>query len=278
MSLKTILFEANERPGAARRAAFAASFAARLEAHLTGVFLTSNFLNLFMAGQSLEALPPADLEKFLAEQAAKVGRAAEEAREIFEQSARDAGAPSDWLTIGGDTDDDLIAAARRSDLTIVSRIARSSAAEHKISASRLALAAGGPLLVVPEETQPQTAGDRVLVAWNGSRESARALRDAWPLLQRAQEIHVLVVSPRGEGGPDGLLQRQFERHRCKVNLVVDRSRDESAAELIRNHIERFDVDLLVMGLYGRPRFQELLLGGVSDDVLADPPVPVFVSH
>jgi nucleotide-binding universal stress UspA family protein len=33
-----------------------------------------------------------------------------------------------------------------------------------------------------------------------------------------------------------------------------------------------------MGLFGRPRVQELILGGVSRDLLGAPPIPLLISH
>jgi nucleotide-binding universal stress UspA family protein len=94
----------------------------------------------------------------------------------------------------------------------------------------------------------------------------------------AAREHVLVVSPQGEDGPDGILQRHLERHGCKANLIIDSNRDESAGEILDRQVAEFDVDLVVMGLYGHSRLQELVFGGVSRHMLRRPSVSVFCSH
>ena len=117
----------------------------------------------------------------------------------------------------------------------------------------------------------------MLVAWNGSREAARALHDAWPLLTNAEQVDVVVVSPSEKEG-DALLQRHLERHITKLRVTFDHGPDGSASDILRAHVERLEADTVVMGLYGRPRITEILLGGVSSDFLREPPAALFLSH
>lgn len=278
MAYRDILVHIDETPAAGPRARVAAELAARFKAQLIGVFLTSEFILQFGAGESLAFLSPRDIDAIVSGHDKAVADKGEAARAVFEEAAAEVGAGSDWLTCEGDYDDYLLRCARRVDLTVMGRRARACLGANSVSAAQVALGAGGPVLVTPDDDYAPPVGRRVLVAWNGSREAARAVRDAWPMIGGAQEIHVLTVSPRGEGGPDGLLQRHFERHGRKANLIVDPADDESAGEVIERHIAEFDVDLVVMGLYGRPRLQELILGGVSRRMLEHLPVPIFVSH
>lgn len=278
MSYRDILVQVDERPQASARAQTAAVLASRSQAHLTGVFLKGTFLHDFQVAGPYAYLPPVDLDALIQQHAAAVDRAAEAARETFEAAAAAAGVSSEWLTVDGDLDAPLLSCARRFDLTVFPPEMTVSLSQRKITADRLGLAIGGPALVVPEHDVAPTFGKTVLVAWKDSRESARALRDAWPVILHADHVHVLVVSPEGEGGPDGLLQRHLERHGCKANIIVDRSDDATASQLIRKHVRELKADLVVMGLYGRPRLQELVLGGVSLELLRDPPAPLLVSH
>lgn len=278
MSYRDILVQVDERPQASARAQAAAVLASRSQAHLTGVFLKGSFLHDFMVAGPYAYLPPVDLDALIQQHAAAVDRAAEAARETFEAAAAAAGVSSEWLTVDGDLDTALLSCARRFDLTVFPPEMTVSLSQRKITAGRLGLAIGGPALIVPEQEVAPTFGKTVLVAWKDSRESARALRDAWPVIQDAERVHVLVVSPEGEGGPDGLLQRHLERHGCSQNIIVDRSDDATASQLIRKHVRELKADLVVMGLYGRPRLQELVLGGVSSELLRDPPAPLLVSH
>jgi len=278
MTFRDMLVHVDDTQPSTLRMRTAADLARRSNAHLTGVFLTSEFLRQYMAAQGLAFLPPDTVAQVIGDHAAAVDKAAEAARLRFEAAAAEAGVRSDFVKLDGDTPDPLIACARRYDLTIMPRSAKACLTDHHVGAAQLAMASGGPLLILPEEGYAPPVGKRVLIAWNGGREAARALRDAWPLIAEAEERHVLVVSPGGESGPDGMLQRHLERHGCETELIVDLSQDESAAEVLERQIAEFDVDLVVMGLFGRPRLQELVLGGVSQHMLSRLPVPIFVSH
>ena len=158
------------------------------------------------------------------------------------------------------------------------RVAVPCLGRERIEAAQLALASGGPVLITPDGDFPAAIGKRILVAWNGGREASRALRDAWPLIADAEELHILVVSPRDPGGPDAGLQRLLEHHGRSANLIVDPSPDASAGEVLERQVAAQGADLVVMGLFGRPRLQELVLGGVSRHMLDRMPVPLLVSH
>lgn len=278
MTYRDILVQIDERPQAFGRAQAAAALARQTQAHLTGLFLKSEFRQDYLISSPLSYFPPAELNLLIQEHAAAVDKAAEEARQLFERAAAQAGVSSDWRTLEGDLRGGLLSCARRSDLTVVPAMVTVSLSGRKLGAGDLGLATGGPILVMPETDVAAPVGKDVLVAWKGARESARALKDAWPLIEAADNVHVLVVSPQGEGGPDGLLQRHFERHGCTANLIVDHSEDATASQLIRHHVRDLKCDLVVLGLYGRPRLQELILGGVTRELLRDPPAALFMSH
>lgn len=277
MSYRDILVQIDETKACRDRAIAAAGLAARMQAQLTGVFLKSEFLRSYMAGEVLAYLPQQTIDQLLREHAAGVAKAAETARAILEDAARAAGVKSDWLIVEGDDSEALSATARRFDLTVMPPTVTATLGWRHLSVTDVAFASGGPALVMPGKAT-STLGETILVAWKGTHESARALHDAWPLIEKARQVHVLIVDPEGESGPEGLLQRHFERHGCKANLIVDRSQDAAAGDILRRQVADLGVDLVVMGLYGRSRLQEMILGGVSRDMLGDPPAALFVSH
>jgi nucleotide-binding universal stress UspA family protein len=275
MTYSDILVQIDAEHGAKLRAKTAVAIAERTGARLTGAFLKSEFLVTYGSGEGLGFMTPTDFETMLKQHTDSIARASGAAREILAQAAKSAGVTFDWIEIEGDTDEPLGACARFFDLTILPSIARTSHGLNRISAASVAMASGGPVLVLPEQGFTPSIGKRVLVAWKDTRESARALRDAWPILEAAEEVTVVSVS---SDGPDDLLERHLKRHGCKAKVVVDRRTDAPASDLLRLEAGKAGADLLVMGLYGRPRLQELVLGGVSRDLLQDPPVPLLVSH
>lgn len=276
MTYRDILVQIDKE--AAGRARLAARLADRFKSHLTGAGLKSEFLSQYMAAEALGGLPPSMIEDLLSTHAKAVAAACEEARLVFEAAAGEAGCPSDWLTLEGDTPVDLIDMARRTDLTVLPVSTVAPLGQNRITAAEVALAGGGPVLIVPDDAPGGDIGRNILVGWNGSKEAARALRDAMPLLQEAEAVHVLIISAGAMGGPDAMLQRHLERHGITANIIRDSSDDQVAADVFREEIKALGADLLVMGLYGRPRVQELVLGGVSHGLLNRPPVPLLVSH
>lgn len=278
MSFRQIVVLVDEEKASEARVRVAADLARRQGAHLTGAFLTSEYVRQYMAAESLTALPADVVQRVLTGHEEAVAKIAAEAQAKFEATCAEAGVERDWRMVSGDAPQAFLALARRSDLSIVPRQAKACLSEHGLNAAQVTLASGGPVLITPDDNYASPVGRRVLVAWNGGREAARALQDAWPVLEQAEAVHVLTVSPDGEGGPDGLLQALLAKHGVKAQLFIDPSQDESAVEVIARQVVELGVDLLVMGLYGRPRLQELLLGGVSRAMVAASPIPIFASH
>lgn len=278
MSFRQIIVQIDEGRASGLRAKAAADLAQRQGAQLTGVFLTSEYVRQYMAAESLSALPADVLQRVLAGHDEAVAKVAAEAKAQFEAACAASGVAHDWRMVSGDSPGPFLAVARRSDLTIFPRQAKACLSEHGLSAAQVTLASGGPVLITPDDDYAPPVGRRVLVAWNGGREAARALQDAWPILKTAETVHVLTVSPDGDGGPDGQLQNLLVRHGVQAQMIVDPSQDESAVDVIERQVAELGADLLVMGLYGRPRLQELLLGGVSRAMVAASPIPIFASH
>jgi nucleotide-binding universal stress UspA family protein len=141
----------------------------------------------------------------------------------------------------------------------------------------LAMESGRPVLIVPK------VGDRVLVAWNNSRESTRAVFDALPVLTRAKDVTVLVVEeadkPETKGDLAGAeICATLARHGVKVTAQqVKPGRGDAGVELLAQ-VATHKCDLLVMGCYGRSRFREFVLGGATRHVLQNATVPVLMGH
>ena len=85
-------------------------------------------------------------------------------------------------------------------------------------------ASGRSVYVGPESAAPAGREIKtVLVAWNDAREAARALAEAMPFLERAQEVVVAMVdrdSPADVKGaePGADIARHLDRHGVKVEL------------------------------------------------------------
>ena len=278
MTYRNVLVHVDNSKSAKTRIDAAVSLALRFKCAITGVFLKSEFVPNYIVGEGM-ALPSENVERFIEERAEETSKAMVAARQLFDEAARIACIPFHWLDINGDSPAALIACARRHDLAILPPQMKASFSQAVISAAEIGMASGGPVLVLKHGGYPADFGRKILVAWKDSRESARALRDAWPFLAQAEEIHFLAVSPDGEAELDELLQRHLHVHGCKeARLVVDRNDEAPVADLIRRQVGIVGADLVVLGLYGHSRLREMVLGGVSRDLLRDIPMPLLVSH
>ncbi len=139
---------------------------------------------------------------------------------------------------------------------------------------------GRHIYLFPETERPVPAFDRILVAWNGSRESARAMTEAMPFLRQAQQVTVAFVTdkpPAEEGVPVGteaVIHLKHHGIHAEVRHIASRNGDVGAALLA----EARKADLLVMGGYGHPRLREWLLGGVTYNLMHEAPVPILMAH
>lgn len=263
------------------------------------------------------ALPSPGLGAFLSAETAAAAaavrrqerdRSVERARALIERVVATANCPVDLDPCCDDAASSWTALMRSSDLTVTA--SPSSAGETGRGsgpASRWVLESGGPVLFVPPSALDSACGTRVLVAWSETRESARALRDALPMLRAAGHVELLrFVPPDAAGGVahaanaqdmrglDELrpvrehLASQGVQARCSVRalrevpfaerLLRPDAIDASIGDLLLSHAADTQADLLVMGGYGNPRALERVLGGVTRTVLETMTVPVLMSH
>lgn len=142
-------------------------------------------------------------------------------------------------------------------------------------------ASGKPALVLPTIFETAPIGAVVMVAWKATRESARALSAALPLLRQAQRVHLVRWDEAG-GDPTALHSPDIElglrRHGVQVVVHHEVAPARELGELILSKAADLGADLLVMGCYGHGRAREWMLGGASRTVLRSMTLPVLMAH
>ena len=145
------------------------------------------------------------------------------------------------------------------------------------------LSSGRPVLLIPTGRKQPINVRHVVVAWDASKESARALGDAAPFLDAAERVTIVVVDPmpgQESFGPDpgADIAPVLARHCNRVELDRMPSSGASIAEVILGRAVDGDGDLIVMGGYGHSLLRETVFGGVTRQMIHDTTVPLLLSH
>ena len=102
-------------------------------------------------------------------------------------------AETEWRSIRDLPTPALARAARSADLVVVGGSAKGTQDKnYAVDVGELVLTAGRPILIVPPEGG-RLSPRKILVAWKDSRESRRAVTDALPFLEKADEVMILGV-------------------------------------------------------------------------------------
>lgn len=189
-----------------------------------------------------------------------------------------------WRVTQGDTVQTVSQAASGYELLVMERSQqRSDAPVGFGSVSRCVFASGRPVLVVPDVAPVTGIGANVLVAWNGSRESALALAAAIPILQKAEQVHVLDGSEMNAEmlpvlPPPGLVDWLQRRGIRPTFEVLGTTPNNAAGAAVLDTAHRVGADLIVMGAWSRSRLAQMVLGGTTRHLFMHGDVPMLVAH
>lgn len=142
---------------------------------------------------------------------------------------------------------------------------------------------GRPVLIAPAAAPLDRLGRRVAIAWDASREAARAVTDAQSLLPKGSAVHVVmidpIVAPEHHGEEPGTdIATALARHGLRVTVDALPTAGRSVAEAFLEHARSIDADLLVAGAYGHSRLREILIGGVTRDLMEMTDRPLLMAH
>lgn len=137
---------------------------------------------------------------------------------------------------------------------------------------------GRALLLVPPTRHRLRPIRTVLVAWNGSREAARALREGLDLIERATRTIVLLVDPPVGTTLEAEVELHLTRHGVIAEVMKTESRGRGIGDVILDEANRLSADLIVMGGYGHARLREQVFGGATRDVLTAAEIPLLMAH
>jgi len=277
MSLKTIVACLTLPESAPSVVASALRVAERQQARLAGLHVIPRVPLYNLAGMDT---PAEYIER--EEQALKAR--AEEIEKIFLQAAKASSVATDWRCVQSPTSDPvkaILGNARWGDLVVMSQYL--GVFDEIEMSSEVVLGTGRPVLIVPKVGDWQEIGSRIVIAWNGKREAARAAFDALPFLAQADSVRILTINPDEIDDDEGLtsgadLAVSMTYHGVKAVTVTSHPSDISVGSDLLSRIADESCDLLVMGCYGHSRLREFVFGGVTREIMQHMTVPVLMSR
>ncbi len=285
---KTILVPATGSDGDEVAFASALTVAKRFAAHLEFLHVRIDAAALAVA-MTTDAGGPAMLGG-LTETIDRGATAREErARQRVESFCRGEGvalgdAPPDqpspsatWLLRVGSEPELLTEYGRTADLIVVGRPHDGEGLPLETIEAVL-LDSGRPLLITaptPMAVLPET----VAIAWKPTREAARAVTAAMPLLSAARHVAILTVAEddAAASGEDPLLSAALRRHGPEVSARYLPPGPHGAPDTLLAAASEIGA-LLVMGGYGHSRLREWIFGGFTRRALEGAEIPILIAH
>ncbi|HEX9078973.1 MAG TPA: universal stress protein [Desulfuromonadaceae bacterium] len=265
MALREILVHMDSTPQCATRLEVAVDLAKRHGARLTGLYVLTYF--------------PYASRNTAAE--AQV----EAARDMFHDQTGAAGIAAawrriDWQVVGVSIWEVITLHAYYTDLVVVSqpKAGKTGQSDDGIP-ERIIFGSGRPVLIVPYSGSFSGTGQRIMVAWKAGRESTRALNDAMPLLQAAQEVTLVTVADTRDGiSPPCTICDHLALHGVTVHGKSLPASNMQIADALLNHAAEQDFDLMISGAYGYTSKGSLSLTVVARQLLQGMTIPLLMSH
>jgi nucleotide-binding universal stress UspA family protein len=283
---KDLLVHLDEGARSSTRLKVAVDLAKRSAAHLTGIFVIDIPGSDLFYGAGMPYAGGGGMSDMVNSLRADASARADAVGEDFREAIRREGLEGEWRVVDGDTVALLALHARYADMTILGQPNDEEPYKGPSADAVLVnvmMSSGRPVLAVPYAGRFEHIGDRVLIAWNASRESTRAVNDALPLLRGAKMVTVLAVNPKhgieGHGDvPAADIALHLARHGVKAEAAHTIAKDISEGDALLSYAADLGADLIIAGGYGHSRAREMVFGGVTRTLLQEMTVPMLLSH
>lgn len=269
--IQSILVHVDAGPQCRSRLQISRALAGQLGAGVTALYaVTPVYVEMslvFTAGVPNEALLAIDATRVAA------------ARKLVADVCAEPGVQIEWQEAGEAPEYSFIRQALYADLLVLGQRDR----DHRETGVRadfvqsVVIASGKPALVAPYIGVRKSTFDTVFVTWKETREAARALSAALPILSAATTVHV-ALEAQTEDARTRLLQRFLQRHGVEAEYHTLAGTNTQIGDLMLSMAADLSADLMVMGCYGHSRGRELVLGGATHTVLQSMTLPVLMAH
>lgn len=188
------------------------------------------------------------------------------------------GVPFQWIERRGDFGREIADVAETADLAVLSTPKDTGLWEMRQAIGRLLVKSGKPVVAVPLGSAGLRLDGRVAVLWDGSEQVHNALAAAMPLLRHAAQVTIIEVDDGSLRMPAQHVAAFLDHHDVPHETRSVPAAGEKAAFPLLEEIRRVDPAYVVMGGFGHSRLIEQLFGGVTEHLLSECAVPLFLKH
>ncbi len=281
--MKTILVPYHEEEAARAALNLAILLAKRFDGYVEGLLVRDEPRLSFVPG----VIVPTD---YMSAAVDEWRRFADRTRTEFIQATATGGLPlqeleavtrgpaAGWRELEGDEPEIIGHHGRLFDLIVVGRPEGPASRRWREVREAALFESGRPMLLAPAGAAT-TIGSSIVVAWNGSTESARTIAFGMPFLLAAERVEVLTVEGHSVPGPSGAeLAVHLARHGIKATSRALQSDARGPGEIILDEAGDIGADLVLKGAFTRSRFRQVVFGGITQHILDYAKIPVLLAH
>ena len=288
MTMKTILIPIEESDGLASMLETALMAAKEFGSYIEGLYYQPTSAGaMVVAGEGLVVTTPELVESVERQDRNRRERVRAQFSSFMERKGVPLVSPTNaivdgpvaaWVEEESPNSEIVGTRSRVFDITVVARPVK-GANIAAMSILEAALFEGGrPILIAPP-TAPTKMGDNVVIAWNGSTETARTVAFSMPFLLKASKVTVISMLGFGVAGPSTAdVARQLQRNGIPATWKDYQTRDRRAGPAFLEEAATLGADLLVKGAYTQSRVRQMIFGGATDHILSNAELPVLMSH
>ncbi len=189
-------------------------------------------------------------------------------------------ASATWASFEGDIGRDLSIRARTADLVVYGKSQQQLQPMDLDILERLLFQSARPVLVTNADNDLAQMPKTALVAWDGGREAAQALKAGLPILQHCDSVIVAMAGePKRSAASLADAVSYLRLHQVNAtHLNIRMEKNQHPEDEFLAEAEKRDVDIIVMGAYSHARWQEVILGGFTRKMLGQDAFPLLIAH
>lgn len=135
---------------------------------------------------------------------------------------------------------------------------------------------GRPVMLIPMNKQIDI-GKKVVISWNCTTESSRAVFAALPILKQASDVTILTVEKVITDGPSGVqVSELLASHGIDAKPVTISGDEKKIGDSILDFSQSVDADLIVKGAYTQSRLREIIFGGATRHLMLHSEIPIYL--